>query len=407
MENLRVGNKQLIKDLNRALVIEQIRTKGPMSRTEISKTTKLGLSTVTNIMEDLLSNDVVSEIGEADSTGGRRPILLEFNYMFGYTVGIKIEENQVILALTDLKASVLGKVVQKFPVGDKAENVIPLIAQGIRKLLEKLDLPEDKLLGIGIAVSGLVNKQEGIVIRSSLLGWNQVEIRKELEKEYQVPIYIDNDVNAYALSELWLGYGKKYSNFVCISVGVGIGVAIVIDRKIYYGHFGGAGEYGHTIIQVNGYPCHCGQRGCLEMYASEKFLFKEGEYLLTQFPGSLLEDRHFTFEHVYEAALKRDPLALELLKRIGEYLGIGLVNMINSLNPSTIILVGEGMIAKDYFLPYAKEIAGQNFFAKAEYGTELFVSELGNDAWVIGASLLTINQLFQAPIYEEMNSLVL
>ncbi len=401
MENLRIGNKQLIKDINRALVIKWIRNHGPISRTDISKETKLGLSTVTNIVEDLINNKLVFEVGEADSSGGRRPVLLEFNYEFGYTIGIKIEENHIILALTNLKAKILNKVILSCNKGEKSENVILLIVEGINKLIEKSNIPKDRVLGIGIAVSGLINGQKGIVIRSSLLGWSNVQLRERIESEFNVPVYIDNDVNAYTLAELWLGYGREHDNFICLSVGAGIGAGIVIDKKLYIGQFGGAGEFGHSIIQVNGYQCHCGQRGCLEMYASEKFLEKEGNLLLTQFEASILKNSDFTFETVHKAALGRDSLALELFKRLGEYLGIGLINMINSLNPETIIIAGEGMIAKDYFLPYAKEMADQNFFSKANYQTNYYVSELGEDAWVAGAALLAINQLFPIPIYND------
>jgi len=404
MKNLRIGNKQLIKDLNRSLVIERIRNFGPISRTDISKDTKLGLSTVTNIVDDLSNNNLVFEVGEADSSGGRRPILLEFNYDYGYTIGIKIEELHIILALTNLKVDIIDKLILTFDKEESTENIIGYIIQGIYELQNKNFLLNENLLGIGIAVSGLVNSEKGMIIRSTLLGWYNVKLSEQLEKEFYVPVYIDNDVNAYTLAELWMGYGKTHDNFICISVGVGIGAGIVIDKKIYSGQFGGAGEFGHSIINVNGYQCHCGQKGCLEMYASEKFLMKEGKHLINQYTDSSLKLSNFSFEDVYLAASKNDSLALELFKRMGDYLGIGFINMINSLNPETIILVGEGMIGKDYFLPYAIETAKQNFFSKADFHTNFYVSELGNDAWVIGASLLAINRLFSAPIYNDKKS---
>lgn len=399
MKNLRIGNKQLIKDLNRSLVIERIRNFGPISRTDISKDTKLGLSTITNIIDDLLNNNLIFEVGEADSSGGRRPILLEFNYNYGYTIGIKIEELHIILAITNLKADIIDKSVLSFDKEESTENTSRFIIQGIHELLNKNSLTNGNLLGIGIAVSGLVNSQKGVIIRSTLLGWYNVKLSEQLEKEFNVPVYIENDVNAYTLAELWVGYGKTHDNFICISVGAGIGAGIVIDKKIYSGQFGGAGEFGHSIINVNGYQCHCGQKGCLEMYASEKFLIKEGKQLINQYKDSSLNQSNFGFDDMYLGANNNDLLALELFKKMGNYLGIGFINVINSLNPETIILVGEGMVAKDYFLPYAIEAAKQNFFSKADFHTNFYVSELGNDAWVIGASLLAINQLFALPIY--------
>jgi len=405
LENLRTGNKQLIKDLNRSLVVEKIRNEGPLSRTDISRSLELGLSTITNIVEELKNENLVFETGEADSTGGRRPILLEFNYKFGYTIGIKIEEDHIILALTDLKAYILEKVDLFFTKGEKAEIVIELILQGIKSLLRENDLLEDRLMGIGIATSGVVNSQEGTLIRSSLLGWNQVNIKKAIEKVINVPVFIDNNVNAYALAELNLGYGKIYENFICISVGAGVGAGIVIDKKLYYGQFGGAGEIGHSIIQVNGFPCNCGQKGCVEMYVSDKFFTNEGPNLLSEgFPSSLLKNSNFSPQEVYNGAMSGDELALELLRKSGEYLGVALVNIINTFNPSIIILVGERMVVKDLFLPYTMKIAKENFFYPASFDTKVYVSDLGYDAWVIGASLLAINHLFEVPIYKNSNS---
>lgn len=402
MADIRTGNKQLIKDLNRSLVIETIRNKGPISRTDISHILNLGLSTVTYIVDDLLNNGLVIETGEADSSGGRRPVLFEFNHKFGYTIGIKIEVNHIIFALTDLNANIVVKHITSFPEGEKAPQVISLITEGIKDLMSLADISFEKLLGIGIAVSGHVNGKTGTVIRSSLLGWTNVDLSKEIEKHFNLPVYVDNDVNAYALAELAKGYGRTHDSFICLSIGEGIGTSIVNEGKLYYGHQGGAGEFGHTIIQVNGYLCHCGQRGCLEMYASNKFLRKEGKLLISQFPDSALRSSSFSFDEVYQAAaLFRDPLALELLKRAGEYLGVGLINMINSLNPETIVLVGEGMIAQEFFLPYAIETANRNFFAKGGYETTFYVSELGNDAWLMGAALLAIKHLFEPPIYKD------
>ena len=401
MKNLRIGNKQLIKDLNRSLVIEKIRRSGPLSRTDISKSLNLGLSTITNIVEELKNENLVFETGEADSTGGRKAILLEFNYKLGYTIGIKIEEDHIILALTDLKASILDKEDKFFRKGESADKVIELLIKGIDSLIIKNNILKSQLMGIGVAISGLVNIQEGILTRSSLLGWHEVNIKKSIEEFIDVPVFIDNNVNAYALAELELGFGKTHENFICISVGAGVGAGIVIDKKLYYGKFGGAGEIGHSIIQVNGYPCHCGQHGCSEMYVSDKFFTNEGPNLLKEkYPKSLLKDSSFSPKEVYESAMGGDELAMELLKKSGEYLGVTLVNVINTINPSIIVLVGERMVVKDLFIHHAMKIAKQNFFSPASFDTKVYVSNLGEDAWVIGASLLAINHLFEVPIYK-------
>ncbi len=403
MGDLRIGNKQLIKDLNRSLVIEKIRKDGPISRTDISKALNLGLSTITNIVEELENDNLVFETGEADSTGGRRPILLKFNYEFGYTIGVKIEEDHLILALTNLKADIQDKLDLFFNKGEKPEVVMPLIIQGVQQLLDNNGLTEGQLMGIGIAVSGLVNGQEGILIRSSMLGWHQVNIKQSIEAVIHVPVFLDNNVNAYSMAELQLGYGRIYDNFICVSVGAGVGAGIIIDKKLYYGQFGGAGEMGHTIIQIAGYPCHCGQKGCLEEYASDKYFVNRGPVLLKEFPQSSLKSGKFSSEEVYRSAMAGDQLALALLKESSLYLGYGLVNVINTMNPSIIVLVGERMVVKDLFLDHTLKVARENFFSPVNYHTTIHVSELGNNAWVVGAALLAIDHLFQMPIYKNTN----
>ncbi|PLR77372.1 XylR family transcriptional regulator [Bacillus sp. V3-13] len=405
MNGLRKGSKDLIKEINRSIVINLIRDSGKISRSDISKITEMSLSTVTYIVDELLGINLVREVGVATSTGGRRPVLLEFNADYGYTVGLKIEEKRILFALTNLNADILELVEKKFDKSDDIQNIVSLIAHEITEILQKSNIEQEQLMGIGIAASGLINRQEGTIVRSSMLGWENIPICQWIsERVNNIPVFIDKNVNAYAMAELWSGEGKDLANFVCISVGAGLGMALVVDKKIYYGEFGGAGEFGHTVLKIGGFPCHCGQRGCLEMYASEFFLSNQGEELREKYPDTMIND--FTFEDVHAAAVKGDRLALELMDSFGENLGYGILNAINSLNPHKILLIGEGMKYKESFIEAAINIAKVNFFSAANIQTEIIPTQLGDDSWLKGASLLAINHLFQAPIYEESKSLL-
>ncbi|WLR55931.1 ROK family protein [Mesobacillus subterraneus] len=167
---------------------------------------------------------------------------------------------------------------------------------------------------------------------------------------------------------------------------------------------GGAGEFGHTVMKIGGYPCHCGQKGCLEMYASEFFLSNRGIEIRANYPETIIDD--FSFEEVSTAAEKEDPLAIELMNSFGENLGYGILNAINALNPHTILLIGEGMKYKHLFMDTAVNIAKVNFFSAANIQTEIRPTQLGDDSWLKGAALLAITHLFQAPIYEESKSIL-
>ncbi|MFL0266732.1 ROK family protein [Candidatus Clostridium radicumherbarum] len=401
---LRIGNKQLIRDINRQLIINEVRLNAPMSRTDLAKNLKLGLSTITNIVEELKEQNLVFETGEADSTGGRKPIMLDFNHQYGYTIGIKIEENCMLLALTDLKVEVKESCKVTFKKNSNSDIVLYLLIESIDKLINKI--PKGKsLMGIGIAISGLVDQKKGQLIFSGMLNWKGINICKILEEHFKVAVFIDNDVNAYTLAELWQGKGKSLSDFIVVTYGSGVGSGIVLNHKLYRGNFGGAGEIGHMVIDIGGKKCECGQRGCLEAYASEAFILeyiKENKEFYNDCIIDVNED--LSIEKVYEYAKQGDMLAINGLKLSAKYFAYGLVSIINLLNPSTIILAGEGLVAKDIIIPVVKDIVKDNFFKMHNKKVEVLISDLGGYAFEIGASLLVVSKLFEMPLYEERES---
>ncbi|MFP5114002.1 ROK family protein [Bacillaceae bacterium C204] len=401
MRVLRNGSKELIKDINRFKVLNIIREQHPISRIEISKQCDLGVSTLTYIIEDLTSQGLIHEVGESTSTGGRRAKLLEFNKDYGSTISIKIEEKQLLLALTNMNAEIIDACnvpIQKY---SSPEAVVEIIVDQIPKILAKNHKEISTLLGIGILSSGLINRHEGIIIRSTMLGWNNVPIADMLSEKFpDIQIFVDKNINGYTLAEIWKGEGQESNDFLVVSVGAGIGLTVVIGRKINYGSIGGAGEFGHTTIEVNGYPCHCGQNGCLEMYASEFFFENKGKDLLYNFPNTTLEN--FSFFEVANQAELGDELAVLLVKGMSQYLGYGIRNLINTLNPDKIVMAGEGMKYSHLFLEDVCRISQDNFFAKVDLQTKIVPSRLRDNEWLVGGALLAINHLFQEPIYEGM-----
>ncbi|HHT06832.1 MAG TPA: ROK family transcriptional regulator [Hydrogenispora sp.] len=400
MDYLRRGNKTLIKDLNRALVLYHLRRHGPLSQAEIAQQTKLSPSTLSKITEELKERKMIKEVGEGPSKGGRKPVFLEFNYDYGYAIGIKIEVKRVTIVLTDLKAQILDKNEMKFDYGTSSDEVIALIIEGITELTARNKGEDRHWLGVGIGVSGLVNKQKGELIYSRLLGWNRVPFRKILQEKFSVPVYVDNDVNVYTLAELTYGYGQDLNNFILVISGVGIGAGFVFNRQIYRGEFGGAGEVGHMVIFPEGKNCYCGRQGCLEAHAGEKYIIEETKRLLSADKDSPLyaERSSLTIERVLAAAEQGDHHARKALYTAGRNLGIGLVNLINIVNPAAIILSGENINGIEYMKPGLDEVINENFFNQYCKAFDIRISELGEDAWVIGAATLVINQQFQAPI---------
>ncbi|WP_240353275.1 ROK family protein [Cohnella algarum] len=205
---------------------------------------------------------------------------------------------------------------------------------------------------------------------------------------------MDNDANVYALAEKWVGHGKGYSNFIAVTVGPGIGSGIMLGNTLYTGGNGDAGEFGHTVIQGDGAVCYCGQRGCLELYASDKFVVSEAYRAIVYetHPTRLKELNEVSAESVCLLAGEGDECARGILTRRGEYLGIGLRNLINLFNPQAIMLGGEGLCGSQYLMEGIRRRLGESEFRQP---FDLHLSQLGEDAWLIGACGLVESKVFK------------
>jgi predicted NBD/HSP70 family sugar kinase len=244
-----------------------------------------------------------------------------------------------------------------------------------------------RVLGVGLAISGFVDPVTGMDLYSPILGWERVPVRGPLEAKLDLPVWVENDVNALALAERWYGAGRRYQHFICITVGEGIGAGVVLQGELYRGAFGGAGEVGHMTINPDGPVCRCQERGCLEVYASDRFLREEAERLgYTSVSDMALAARNG------EGAAARGAFA-----RMGRFLGLGAKNLVNLLNPEAVVLGGERMDAADLFLPSLEdEVRRHSFPAAAE---KLFIvpAELGADGFLVGAATLVAAEFFRVP----------
>ena len=398
MDNLRIGNKSLIKDINRALVIREIREYGPISRTEVSKKTKLVLSTITKICDDLFDQNIIFSIGEGVSTGGRKPLNLVFNNNFGYIIAIKIEDRRVILTLTNLKPLILKTITMPFEKHEVYKSVQPLLFRGIKELIKEVDDKEGEILGIGIAISGIVDYVSGKLIFSSLLKWENINFKSIIEEKFGFDVHVDNDVNCYALAQKNYGLGKGVSHFVNLTIGEGIGSGVIINNKIYRGAFGGAGELGHTIINMNGRPCYCGQNGCLEAYASDESIVN----YIEEETGV----RH-SIEEIVEMAETGDFDAISALRTSSEAVGYGLINLIMSVNPEKVIISRRKI--KDPTLVDKKILSTMHknwFYNKGHFDTVVEFDELTNDKFILGAATLVIDEMLMEPIYKDKKTIV-
>ena len=307
-------------------------------------------------------------------------------------IGIDVGGTNVKIALVDDKGSILysNSVPTRAEMG--YEYTVNNIKQAIRDLMSETKVTG--IEGIGFDFPGQIDYKNGIVrLAPNIPGWVNIPIAKIIEDEFKIPTRIDNDVHCAALGELNFGAGKGCENFICMTVGTGIGSGIVINGKLVRGASNAAGELGHIKLQMHEGPlCGCGDHGCLEAFASgPSIVAMAEEYILggksTKF-RELASGGEITPFIVAEAAKQGDPVAKRIFARIGEYIGFGLSSVVNLLNPEKIIIGGGVADAGDILLDPIKETIKKRAMVVAGSAVEIVPAKLGNTAGVIGASLL-------------------
>lgn len=336
------GNQQLVKQINKTLVLETILHEAPISRADISQKVGLNKGTVSSLVNELLEDQLIYESGPGQSSGGRRPVILLFNDKAGFSIGIDLGVNYILGVLTDLRGNIIVEVNKKLTVRSY-EVVIEILQSVISDLINAAPQSHYGIVGIGIGVPGLVNN-DGEILVAPNLGWKNINLREEIENCFDIPVVIENEANAGAYGEKLYGAGKENDNILYISAGIGIGIGIILNGELFYGMNGFSGEAGHMIVQVNGKDCTCGSSGCWELYASEKALLEEARKLkLTD-----ITEETLSIELLLELANSGNEDIINLFHSIGMYLGVGINNIINIFNPEQVIIGNRLAMAKDW-----------------------------------------------------------
>lgn len=392
MSNLPRGNRNLMRGINRTLLLNSIKADGPISRADLAHRTGLSPATVTAITSDLINEGLIFEKETGNSNGGRRPILLALNPRGGFVVGVKLMEDHAVGALTDLNAAVLEKDSIVFPDGT-VNGVIDSLVRLVNTLILDGKITRKNLLGVGVGVAGVVDSSSGMLRQSPFFGWKDTPLRDLLQERLRVPVSIDNDVNTLTLGEKWLRAGLPEDNFVVITVGRGIGMGMVINGEIVRGKSGGAGEFGHIVVDPNGPLCDCGKHGCLESFLSDRAL-------LTTARRQVSEDVR-DIDDLVSRASEGNAAARSVLASAGTLLGRQVANLVNILDPKLIILSGEGVRMGDAFFKPLLDSVAQNVMPGLAEDTEIRLATWGDDVWARGAASVVIGGLFNSPIQKE------
>lgn len=361
---------KLLKGMNESLILNVIRRNGYASRSEIAKITNLTPPTVTNIINRLIDSGLVKEDKLGESSGGRPPVFLKINNEAFNLIILIIGTNAMEGYLVDAEINIKDKKYVNIK-NESQDSILGLLTKTIKEIKKS---SKNKIAGIGVVVRGPVRSSQGISVFSPNIGWRNVPIKEMIEKEFDIPAFVENDVRSMALGEFYNGVAKDVENMVFLKVSYGIGATIILDGKIYRGINDIAGEIGHTTIDVAGPKCSCGNYGCFEAVASEKALInnvikriKEGsKSIIYQYVAGDFDN--ITPDLVYKAVEENDDIASAELKKIAIYLGIGIANIVNVFNPELVLITGGIARAKQYIEDVVIETIKNRSF-EASYAT--------------------------------------
>lgn len=316
--------------------------------------------------------------------GGNR----EMSYCFGVDIG----GTTVKIGLFRTE----GELLDKWEIPSRTENegeaILPDIAQSVLKKIGEDAYKEETFIGIGVGVPAPVT-EDGIVNGSANLGWKYKEVKQELETLTGLSVKVGNDANVAALGEMWQGGGSGEQNMVMVTLGTGVGGGVIVNGKVVTGAHGAGGEIGHICVNYSEtQTCGCGNRGCMEQYASATGIVRLAkEKLEASKEPSVLREKEITAKEVFDAVKAGDKLAQEVAVQFGEYLGCGIANLAAVADPAVIVIGGGVSKAGEVLIPYIQKPYREHaFFANKE--VEFVLATLGNDAGMCGAAKLIIDE---------------
>ena len=394
LSNFQVATSETARDINRRIVLNLIRTHQPISRADLARHSGLQRSTVSVIAEQLIKERWITEGANGHTARGRRPTFLHLNKERVGIIGINVRPITTTLALADLDANFLAQ--DSLPTPADPNQFVAELVPRVRKLIETR--PELTCEGIGVSLPGRVDLASKKLVFAPNLGWRDFDLKTPLEKATKLPVELENAANSCALTEICFGRrAEGLRNLVVVTVSEGIGCGLILNHQLVQGSTGTAGEFGHAALVQDGLECSCGNRGCWEMYASNSAAVRYYSQASSTSRGrrSTIIEKTISFEHLLRLAEQRDGKAVEALRQMGKWLGLGLAPLVAGLAPDMIVIVGEVTRAWHQVGPIIKETVRQHSFTRAE--TQIVPSDPITQPRLRGTIALVLLKHFGAP----------
>lgn len=383
-------------ELLKKKIIHYYIANGDATIAEICKEMNLSIPTVTKLIGELQEGGYILDFGKQETSGGRKPSIYGLNPASGYFIGVDVLKDKLNLAVVDFKGDKI-RIEENVPyVLENTPAALDRLCDCINEFIQSLPIPREKILSVGVNISGRVNPTAGYSY--SIFYFEEKPLSQILQEKLHINIYIENDTRSMAYGEYMQGVVKGEKNILFVNIAWGLGVGIIIDGKVYYGKSGFSGEFGHFCFFENEILCHCGKKGCLETEASGSALYrmlleryKEGSN--TILANKIENNEYIGLSDLIDAIQKEDMLSIEILEEIGLNLGKGIAGLMNIFNPELVVLGGPLSQTGEYLSLPIKSAIRKFSLNLVSRDTQIKVSKLGERAGILGACLLSRSKI--------------
>jgi len=382
-------------------IIEIFYREGQKTISELCEVTNNSIPTLTAVLNEFVNAGWIRNFGIGKSKGGRRPSLYGLNPEAGYIVGVELSRDFTRMCVFNLANQNLNKPTEISEGLNITDKILPVLKQEATKLLIQNKIKNDQIIGYGITIPGLIDIRKGVSYSYPQLGSDN--LNKLFSNLFGRPSYVEHDTKSMVLGEAWFGQAKNMSNVLFLNIGTAIGMGMIINGKLYHGHSGFSGEFGHIQMIPGGELCYCGRIGCLETVASGTALVKKAVNQIGQGKHSLISKlvndnlQEVKLASIVEAMKQGDQFALELLEDASDYLARGISTLLHLFNPETIIIGGDMAEAGELLLNTIQQKLNKYVMVQIKKDSKLVLSDLHQKAGLLGAIPVVMSNAFQIP----------